>query len=196
MRRFIAIAAVVLSGVATARAQAPEVWDIDPAHSAIEFKVRHMVVSTASGSFHKFNGTLTGNPANPAGVSVSVSIDAASIDTGNPDRDDDLRSDNFFDVKKFPTLTYVSKRVFKEDGKWRVAGDLTMHGVTKEVPLELVSLGEVAKRAGTDHVEVRLRARLNRKDFGIVWNRTLDDGGVAVADEVNISLTIDFAKRR
>ena len=167
-------------------------WDIDPARSKIEFTIRHMVVSKATGSFHKFSGVVVGDPKEPAAALIDVTIDPASIDTSNSDRDRDLRSPNFFDVEKYPTILFKSKRIDKAvDGVLTITGELAMHGVTKEVILVV----DQFVGAGPGRMRVTAKSRLNRKDFGIVWNKTLDGGGLAVADEVNIRIAVELVKR-
>jgi len=167
-------------------------WDIDQARSKIEFTIRHMVVSKANGSFHKFSGAVVGDPNDPAAAGIEVTIDPASIDTGNADRDRDLRSPNFFDVEKYTTILFKSKRIDKAaDGALTITGELVMHGVTKEV---ILTVDQFAG-AGPGRMRVTAKSRLNRKDFGIVWNKTLDGGGIAVADEVNIRIAVELVKR-
>lgn len=180
----LACAVVAVAGDAT--------WDIDPARSKVEFTIRHMVVSKATGFFHKFGGVVVGDPNDPGAARIEVTIDPASIDTRNSDRDRDLRSPNFFDVEKYPTILFTSKRIDKAaDGTMTITGDLAMHGVTKEVILAVDQFGG----AGPGRMRVSAKCRLNRKDFGIVWNKTLDGGGLALADEANIRIAVELVKR-
>jgi polyisoprenoid-binding protein YceI len=166
-------------------------WEIDPFHSRIDFTIRHMVVSKAKGTFHKFSGVASGNPSDPASAHIEVRIDPASIDTDNPDRDADLRSANFFDVARFPTIEFTSTRIGRSpDGAVTMTGNLTMHGVTKEVAVAAKVLPGDAGR-----VRASATARLDRKDFGITWNKRLDNGGVALSDEVNIEIAVEFVRK-
>lgn len=170
-------------------------WEIDPAHSSIEFTVRHLMVSKAKGSFGKFSGSATGDPKQPATASVEVTIDASSISTQNPDRDRHLRSADFFDVEKYPRITFKSKQIIEPtSGLLRILGELTMHGINKEVALDLERLAP-ATRDGTSRFQVVAKAKLNRKDFDIVWNQMLDGGGVAVSEDVNVLLSIELVRK-
>lgn len=188
-RTFMLFAVLATTAVAFADGA---IWDIDPARSKIEFTIRHMVVSKATGSFHKFSGGVVGDPNDPVAARIEVTIDPASIDTGNSDRDRDLRSPNFFDVEKYTAILFKSKRIDKAaDGALTVAGELAMHGVTKEV---ILAVDQFAG-AGPGRMRVIAKSRLNRKDFGIVWNKTLDGGGLALADEVNIRIAVELVKR-
>jgi polyisoprenoid-binding protein YceI len=170
-------------------------WKIDPAHSSAEFVVRHMMVSRVRGRFEKLSGTVVADLADPSSAKVDVLIDAASIDTSNSDRDNHLRSPDFFDVEKFPTITFRSKRVEKASGGLRITGDLTMHGVTKEVvlsaetPQSPVVVG-TARRSG-----VSATTRVNRKDYGLMWNRALEAGGVVVGDDVDVLIEVALVEQ-
>lgn len=192
MKRASIAAAFFLIAIGVAFGDQPATWEIDPAHSTIGFTIRHMVVSKAKGSFGKFSGFVVGDPNDPTAARVDVKIDAASINTENADRDRDLRSPNFFDVEKYPAITFKSKRIAKAaDGALSLVGDLTMHGVTKEVALDVDQFGP----AGRDRMRAMAKTKLNRKDFGIIWNKMLDGGGVAVADEVNIQIAVELVKK-
>jgi polyisoprenoid-binding protein YceI len=184
MRKLIAVLLFVVPLALNA-----QTWKLDAAHSSVGFSVRHMVVSKAKGTFRKFSGSATGDPANPAAAQVEITIDAASIDTGNADRDNDLRSENFFEVAKYPTIVFRSKRVARSGGGLTIVGDLTMHGVTKEVTLDVDRF-----TAAGNKVQTTATAKINRKDFGIIWNRALDGGGVAVADEVSVQINAEFVR--
>lgn len=188
MRR--AAFALLLPLLVPSIAAAQSTWKLDPSRSSIGFTVRHMVVSKAKGTFRKFSGVVVGDPATPDTARVEITIDAASIDTGNADRDGDLRSANFFEVAKYPTIVFRSKRIARSGAGLTLIGDLTMHGVTREVTLNVDRFALV----GPDRVNATAKARVNRKDFGIVWNKALDGGGVAVADDVNIQIAADFVK--
>jgi polyisoprenoid-binding protein YceI len=184
----IALALPVIASAAT--------WTIDPDHSNVGFKVRHLMVSNVKGSFDKYTGTIDINDKDITKSKVEVSIDTSSINTNQQKRDEHLRSADFFDVAKFPTMTFVSKKVAKAGkDKLKVTGDLTLHGVTREVVLDVEPLSKESKdlygnlRRGTTAT-----TKINRKDFGLVWNKVLETGGVAVGDEVSITLEIEMIK--
>jgi polyisoprenoid-binding protein YceI len=166
-------------------------FQVDAAHSAISFSVRHMVISKVKGKFAKWTAKLDLDAADLAAASVEVEIDAASIDTGVPDRDAHLRSADFFDTAKYPTLTYKSRGV-KVLGpeSLRVIGDLTLHGVTKEVDLEVELGGQGKDPWGNVRTGFTARASLNRKEFGLAWNQALETGGVLVSDKVEIEIEL------
>jgi len=170
-------------------------YQVDPVHSSVEFKVRHMV-SKVSGRFTDFSGTVVGDPAKPASASVTFTIKAGSIDTKIPDRDKHLKSPDFFDVEKFPEITFKSTKIAAKGGdKYEVTGTFTMHGVTKEV-LFPVAFGGVAKDPwGKERAGFSLQLTLNRKDYGISWNKLLDQGGTLVGDDVEISIDLEAVKQ-
>jgi polyisoprenoid-binding protein YceI len=173
-----------------APAAAATTYAIDRNHSDVSFQIRHMV-SQVRGVYNDFSGTIVRDVTNPAASSVEFTIQAASIDTGVENRNNHLRSADFFDVEKFPTITFKSKKVEKvSDTEYRVTGDFTMHGVTKELALPVQFDGEVREAEGKMRAGFSTSTTLNRKDFGIVWNKTLDGGGVLLADEVKISISI------
>lgn len=188
MRRGNLLAALVLTAVTlvSAAPAGASTWSIDPNHSTVGFKIRH-IFTKVPGTFNEFSGIIEYDPAKPEAGSVKVEIDPASIDTRVEHRDADLRSDHFFDVEKFPTLTFESTKVAKTgDNELRVDGNLTMHGVTKPITLAVTILGSDATAVGFEATAV-----LDRKDFGIVWNRTLDNGGMLLGDDVEIAITIE-----
>lgn len=170
-------------------------WVIDGAHSSAGFSVRHMMVSKVRGSFDKVSGTVTGDLSNPASAQVDVTIDASSINTGNAKRDDHLRSADFFETDKYPAITFKSKKIEKGGDGFRMTGDLTMHGVTKEVVLHVdapaspIQVGQ-AWRSGASAT-----TRVNRKDFGLTWNRALEVGGVTVGDDVEIFIDVELIRK-
>ena len=180
---------------------APEVtaattWNIDPVHSHAEFKVRHMMISNVKGEFKGVTGTLNLNGADLTKSGVEISIDAATISTGEAQRDAHLKSADFFDAERFPTLNFKSNRVAKnKDGALTVAGDLTIHGVTRNVLLQVEGPSEPMKDPwGNTRIGLSATTRISRKDFGLTWNTALETGGIMVGDEVNITLDIQFIK--
>lgn len=172
-------------------------WEIDPAHSNASFTVRHMMVSNVRGEFAKLAGGLEVMGDDPTTAKVNVSIDAGSIDTREPKRDAHLRSADFFDVARFPTLTFTSKKVeLAGEGRLKIVGDLTIHGVTKEVTLDVEELTPAVKDLnGNLRVGAHATTRINRKEFGLVWNMALEAGGVLVGDDVNITIDVELIKK-
>jgi len=169
-------------------------WQIDPAHSAAHFSVRHLMISNVRGEFTKLTGSAQIDPANLAKSTVEVTIEAGSLSTREPQRDEHLRSPDFFDVAKFPTLTFRSKRIESlgpED--FKLTGDLTIHGVTKEVTFDVEGPTPSVKDPwGNVRAGVTASAKINRKDYGLVWNAVTEAGGVVVGDEVKITVDAEL----
>jgi len=196
MLRNLVIAAALVAAPAFAGAAE---WTVDPAHSTASFTVKHMMVSTVRGEFGKMTGTASWSKPDYSDAHVDVTIDASTIDTREPKRDAHLRSPDFFDVAKFPTLTFKSKRVEKahEKGHVTLVGDLTMHGVTKEVALSVDGPSPILKQPnGGQRVGASATTTVNRKDFGLNWNKPLEQaGGVLVSDEVNLDINLELSKK-
>jgi polyisoprenoid-binding protein YceI len=171
-------------------------WNIDPVHSVAEFKLKHMMISNVKGQFTGVKGILTLDPADLLKSNIEASIDAASINTRDPQRDAHLKSADFFDVEKFPTLSFKSTHVSRSGkGELAVNGDLTIHGVTRKVTFEVEGPTAPAKDPwGNTRLGLSATTRINRKDFGLTWNSTLETGGILVGDEVTISLDVQFVK--
>ncbi|MGH9501734.1 MAG: YceI family protein [Terriglobales bacterium] len=171
-------------------------WNIDPVHSHAEFKVRHMMISNVKGEFKGIAGGLKLNSADLAKSGVDISIDAATVSTGDGQRDAHLKSADFFDAEKFPALTFKSNRVSKnKDGVLTVAGDLSIHGVTRNVVLEVEGPSAPVKDPwGNTRIGASATTRINRKDFGLNWNAALETGGIVVGEDVSITLDIEFVK--
>ena len=164
-------------------------YSIDKAHSEASFQVRHLLTKVR-GRFSDFEGTIDYNESDPARSSVNVTIQAASIDTNERDRDNHLRSADFFDAEKFPTLTFRNQSITgKGDDRFDVAGDLTIRGVTRPVTLAVTFLGKAKDPWGNERIAFEADATINRKDFGLNWNAALETGGFLVGDEVKISLS-------
>ena len=171
-------------------------WQIDSAHSEVNFTVRHMMISNVRGRFEKFTGLVEFDEKNPALSSVNVQIEAASINTREAKRDDHLRSADFFDAEKFPTLTFKSKRVEVLDASHgRIIGDLTIHGVTREVVLDTEYAGMSKSPWGTTSAGFSAHTTINRKDWDLVWNVALETGGWLVSDEIKIDLEMEVIKQ-
>jgi polyisoprenoid-binding protein YceI len=171
-------------------------WAIDPVHSTAEFAVKHMMVSTVRGHFKGISGAITLDEADPSHSSVSVEIDASTIDTREPKRDNDLRSANFLEVEKFPTITFQSTKVEATgDDKLRLTGDLTIHGTTRPIEFEATYSGRSKTPYGTEVIGYDATTEINRKDFGLTWNMALETGGVMVGDTVKITLGVEAVKQ-
>ena len=175
----------------------PNTWQIDPAHSAIGFVVRHMMVTNVRGSFGKVAGSVEYDGKDVSSVVADVTVDTTSITTNNEKRDAHLKSPDFFDVATYPTLTFKSKRVQKVSaGKFQLIGDLTMHGVTKEVTLDVEGPSQAIVAQGATRVGASATTTLNRQDYGVKWSRNIDGGGVVVGDEVKVTLDLELVKRQ
>lgn len=171
-------------------------WQIDAAHSHVEFAVKHLMIATVKGRFATVSGTVSVNGDDPAGATVSVSIDAASIDTREPQRDAHLRSADFFDVEKFPTITFASTGVKRTgDDAFQLGGSLTMHGITRPITLAVTDEGRAKDPWGGERRAFSATGKVNRKDFGLLWNQALETGGVLVGDEVKISIEVELVKQ-
>ena len=172
-------------------------WDIDPAHSTVEFSVRHMMVTTVKGQFQKVKGTVELDEKDPSKSTVEVSIETASIDTREAKRDAHLKSPDFFDAAKFPALTFKSTKIEKAGkGKFKITGDLTMHGITKAVVLAVEGPSASIKDPyGRTVRGVMATGKLDRKDWGMTWNKALDSGGFVVSDEAKLDSNAELAER-
>ncbi len=171
-------------------------YAIDVAHSQIGFAVKHMMFSTVRGHFGTFEGTIVVDNANPANSTVSVTIDATSITTGDTNRDAHLRSADFFDVENYPTLTFKSTSIdFKSADNFTINGDLTMHGVTKPVSIKAEQTGEGTNPWGVDVAGFEGKTELNREEYGLTYNAALEKGGVLVGKEIKITLELEVAKQ-
>lgn len=196
MRKTFAASVLVLAlAFASAVQAAPVTWTIDPNHSQIGFSIRHFF-SKVPGSFNKFAGTIVYDPLNPAASTVKAEIDVSSIATGNEKRDGHLRTEDFFFVEKYPTLTFESTKVTQAaDGKVSAEGNLTMRGVTKPVTLNVAFLGAGPTFQGEQRSGFEATAKVNRKDFNIIWNKTLDQGGTMLGDDVEIKISVEGFNR-
>jgi polyisoprenoid-binding protein YceI len=192
------VPAIALFLLATVSAFAEtSTWNIDPAHSTAQFTVRHMAISNVTGSFTKVSGTVALDDKNIAQSQVNASIDVNSVDTRVEMRDKDLRSPNFFDVEKYPTIEFKSKRIVKNGDKLQVAGDLTIHGTTREVTLEVEGpTPEIGDPWGNARRGLSATTTINRKDFGLVYNNLLKTGEAAVGDTVKIQIDVELVKKK
>jgi polyisoprenoid-binding protein YceI len=198
-----AILGLMLSVAAPAAAQAPaaapaagpNTWTIDSSHTQAGFAVKHMMVSTVRGSFGKTEGTITWDGKDVSSIKADATIDTTTITTNNEKRDTHLKSADFFDVAKFPTITFKSKRAEAAGaGKFKLIGDLTLRGVTKEVTLDVEGPSQPLVAQGRTRVGATATTKINRQDYGVSWSRALDGGGVVVSDEVVITLELELVK--
>jgi len=195
MKRFISAVCSILV-IAFPLIVSAATWNIDPEHTNVGFKVKHLMVTNVKGTFDKFTGSVDLNEKDITKSKVDVSIDTKSINTNVVKRDEHLRSADFLDVAKYPAMTFTSKKVAKAGkGKLKVTGDLTLHGVTKEVVLDVEGPSAESKDPwGNIRKGASATARINRKDFGLNWNKALETGGFVVGDDVLISLEIEMIK--
>jgi polyisoprenoid-binding protein YceI len=185
-----------MSTLATPLTSTATTWNIDPAHSAAEFKVKHMMISNVKGHFAKVSGSLTLDESDLTKSHAEASIEAASIETRDAQRDAHLKSADFFDAEKFPTLSFKSTRIsLVRDGELSAEGDLTIHGVTRKVVFNVEGPTPPTKDPwGNTRVGLSATTKINRKDFGLTWNAALETGGILVGDEVTITLDVEFVK--
>ena len=170
-------------------------WDIDVSHSAIQFHVRHMVISKVHGRFARWSGAIQLDTQDLTRSSVEVTVDAASIDTQVANRDTHLRSPDFLDVARYPQLTFRSRQIEKAGEGYRVTGDLELHGVKREVVLEAEFAGTGKDPWGNERAGFAAKASLDRRDYGLVWNAALEAGGVLVGEKVEISIELEAVKK-
>ena len=165
-------------------------WQLDTAHSTVSFTAKHMMITKTRGIFTGVTGTIDFDEANPAASSVSVTIAAASIDTGMEPRDNHLRSADFLDAESFPTLTFVSTSIEPKGDRWAITGDLSIRGVSRSVVLDTEFLGVVKAMDGRRHAGFEATTRIKRSDWGLTWNVGLEAGGFLVSDDVMIELEV------
>ncbi|HMI58533.1 MAG TPA: YceI family protein [Gemmatimonadaceae bacterium] len=181
-----------------ATTQAPaatSTWKIDPSHSHIEFAVKHLMISTVKGLFSDVEGDIAIHGSDPSLSSVSASIKALSIDTRTGQRDDHLRSADFLDAANFPEITFKSKRITGDASEFKVIGDLTIRGTTKEVTLDVTNEGSGKDPWGGERIGFSGKTKFDRRDFGLTWNQAIESGGVVVGHEVKVSLEVEAVKQ-
>jgi len=193
MKRFI----LSIIFAAAALPMAADVYKVDKSHSDVDFKVRHLV-SNVTGKFTDFDGTVTMQPGKPGASSVEFTINAGSNDTGNADRDKHLHTADFFDIEKFPAITFKSTSIApaKKKDLYNVTGDLTIRGVTKRVTIPVQFLGAAKDPWGNDKAGFSLQTKVNRKDYGINWNKALDAGGFMLSDDVDVTISLETVKKK
>ncbi|MEH7223517.1 YceI family protein [Bacillus sp. JJ1566] len=170
-------------------------WAVDASHSSIDFSVKHMMIAKVKGSFENFEATIEADPADLTTANIEFKVDLTSINTKNADRDNHLRSGDFFDVENHPTMTFKSTSIVKtDDGEYDLTGDLTIRGTTKTETFKVVFEGAGKDPWGNEKAGFSATGSLNRSDYGLVWNAALETGGVLVGDQVKISLEIEAGK--
>lgn len=171
-------------------------WALDPAHSSVDFSVKHMMIAKVKGSFKAFNATIEANPTDLTSANIHFNIDLASVDTRNEDRDNHLRSGDFFDVENHPSMTFTSTKISKTgEGEYYVTGDLNLHGVTRSETFAVTFEGTGKDPWGNEKVGFNAEGKIKRSDYGLTWNAALETGGVLVGDEIKVSLEIQAAKQ-
>ena len=193
MKRFILSAVLALAALPLAA----DTYKVDKAHSNVDYKVRHLV-SNVTGKFTDFDGTVDMQPGKPGASSVEFTINAGSNDTGNADRDKHMRTADFFDVDKFPAITFKSTSIepAKKKDLYNVTGNLTIRGVTKKVTIPVQFLGAAKDPWGNDKAGFTLTTTINRKDYGVNWNKALDNGGFLVGDDVEVTINLETQKQK
>lgn len=171
-------------------------WKMDTAHSEVKFKVKHLVISTVTGSFNKFSGTVESSKEDLSDAKINFEAEVSSIDTKNEQRDGHLKSPDFFDAANHPTLTFKSKALTKNSGnEYKLVGDLTLRGTTKEVTFPVVYNGTVKGFGGSfDVAAFEINGKINRQDFGLKWNALTETGGIVVSDDVKLEVLAEFIK--
>ena len=187
---------VVLVGLVSGFGRGMNVYEADLPHSSIAFKISHMVVSKVKGHFNDFSVTIKEDPEDITKSSVAVVIKTASIDTGNERRDNHLRSADFFDAEKYPEITFHSNRIEKKGDKYVAEGTLNMHGVSKEITIPFEITGKIKDPWGNTRAGIEASTKLDRKDYGLNWNKTLDKGGLMVGNEVKIEILLEVVSKK
>jgi len=171
-------------------------WVIEPTHSLVEFTVRHMMIANVKGRFSEVEGEVIGDPHDLTGATIQVSINTASVDTRVADRDNHLRSADFFDSENYPQMTFKSTKITKTgEGEYRIDGELTIRDVTNPITLEATFEGAGKDPWGGERAGFSAKGKLNRKDYGLTWNAALETGGVLVSDEVKINIEVELLKQ-
>lgn len=194
----IIIAAALAAALSLTAAAAPSTWQIDSQHASAQFAVKHLMISTVRGAFHGVTGTINWDDKDITKSTIDVTIDTTTVDTREPKRDAHLKSPDFFDVAKYPTMTFKSKKIEQAGtGQLKVTGDLTIRGVTKEVVLDVEGPTAAIKDPwGNARVALNATTSVNRQDFGVKWNVNMDGGGVVVGDNVNITIDAELVKKQ
>jgi polyisoprenoid-binding protein YceI len=179
----------------TSLSDATGTWEIDPAHTILGFSARHAMVAKVRGKFNEFSGSFTIDGANPTNSKADLTIQAGSIDTGQADRDGHLKSGDFLDAEQFPAVTFTSTSIAVSGDSIKVTGDLTIHGVTKPVTIDYEFTGISQDPWGNTKIGFEGHAKINRKEFGLVWNAALETGGVLVGEDIKLELDVEATKK-
>ena len=181
---------------ATATSTGVTTWAIDPAHSNVEFAVKHLMISTVKGRFGDVKGTVRLDESNPADTRIDIEIGTASVDTRAEQRDTHLRSPDFFDVERYPTMRFTSKRIEGDiRGTFTIVGDLTLRGVTREATLEAEFTGRGRDPWGGERLGFEAKGKINRKEYGLTWNQALEAGGWVVGDDIKLNIEVELVKQ-
>ena len=193
----LTLAATIAATLAVSSPAATTTWQIDPAHTAAGFSVKHMMIATVRGQFKGVTGAVNWDDQDISNSIVDVTIDANTVDTGEAKRDADLKSPNFFDVAHYPTITFKSTKIERiSAAKMKVAGNLTIHGITKPVVLDVEGpSGAIKDPYGNTRVALNATTTVNRMDYGVKWNAKMDGGGIVVGDDVSINIDVEMIKK-
>lgn len=183
-----------MSAVETAPVGAKTAWKLDPTHTIVEFSAKHLMITTVKGRITDIEGTIYADEANPQDSSVEVTLNAASIDTRTEQRDNHLRSADFLDVEKFPTIKFRSTRIEGDRDEFKLFGDLTIRGVTKEVVLNVTREGQTKDPWGGERVGFSASGKIDRRDFGLTWNQLLETGGLTVGNDIKLVIEVEAVK--
>jgi len=194
MNRKLVLTTLILGLLVVSASFAADEYEIDVVHSSVGFSVRHLLISNVTGNFNDFSGKLLFDEQDITKSSVEMTIQSGSINTNNADRDNHLRAGDFFNAEKFPTITFKSSKIEQVDGQYILHGSFTMHGVTKEIAVPFEFIGKAKGPMGKQRLGFEGSTKIDRKDFGISWNKTLDEGGLAVGNEVKVQLNIEAIK--
>lgn len=196
MKKLLQVVALVAAFALPSIAQVNR-YDVDSAHSAAHFSVRHLGISTVRGHFSKVTGKIQVDEKDATKSQIDVTIDVNTLDTSEPNRDKDVKSENFLDAAKYPTMTFKSKNISAvADGKLKMTGDLNIHGVTREVTFDVDGPSpEIKDPWGNLRRGAQATAKINRKDFGVSWNKVMDNGGVVVGDELTITIDLEMTRK-
>jgi polyisoprenoid-binding protein YceI len=193
----LSLAATLAATLTVSSPAATTTWQIDPAHTAAGFSVKHMMIATVRGQFKGVTGTVNWDDQDLSNSIVDVTIDTNTVDTGEPKRDADLKSANFFDVAHYPAITFKSTKIERiSAAKMKVAGNLTIHGITKPIVLDVEGpSGAIKDPYGNTRVALNATTTVNRMDYGVKWNAKMDGGGIVVGDDVNINIDLEMIKK-
>jgi len=187
---------ILLAGLSLTAASFAQGWALDKSHSSVNFSVTHMVVSEVDGSFKDFSADVKSDKPDFSDLSTAFTLQIASVNTGDDKRDGHLKSPDFFDAAKYPTIVFKSTGIKKiSDKKYELSGDLTMHGVTKSVKWDVKYNGTIKDPYGNNRAGFKATTTINRKDYGVSWNKALDAGGVAVSDDVDLAVNVELTKK-